>query len=356
MTWKQFEAAQRREERAVQKRRRELERLGREREKQSERDLARLAVETYENELEVLLSVHKSVGLVWDWASVAAMLTPPLPVKAETWERRARQRLAAFPGEANVEERIEAARSRDEAEYNREMSEYRIAAEKNAKLVAIAKRILQGDCSAFYDAIAECSPFDELAVLGSSFEFLAHSSELIECQLKVKGSGVIPAEIKSLTSSGKLSEKAMPRSKFHAHYQDYVCGCILRAARELFALLPVNQVLVTAHADIFEPTGNFADHPVLSVALSRQELERLNFDSLDPSDAVDTLRHRGDFKASRKADAFQPITPLSAANLAPPSAARASFDSLVTQLRQLRIEIREAITEYDGPLPLTPPP
>ena len=38
----------------------------------------------------------------------------------------------------------------------------------------------------------------------------------------------------------------MPKGRFHEIYQDYLCGCLLRVAREVFALFPVDTVLVTA--------------------------------------------------------------------------------------------------------------
>ena len=54
-----WSVAQRRLEREETKRQKELERRLKEQAKLSALEQARLAVETYENELEVLLSVHK---------------------------------------------------------------------------------------------------------------------------------------------------------------------------------------------------------------------------------------------------------------------------------------------------------
>ena len=57
-------AAQRREEREAQRRLRELERQAKEQAKLSAIEQARLEVERFENQLEVLLSVHKERGNV----------------------------------------------------------------------------------------------------------------------------------------------------------------------------------------------------------------------------------------------------------------------------------------------------
>ena len=61
-----MEAAQRRQEREAQKRQRELERQNKEQVKLSAIEQARLEVEIYENKLEVLLSVHRQQGEIWD--------------------------------------------------------------------------------------------------------------------------------------------------------------------------------------------------------------------------------------------------------------------------------------------------
>src|ERR1019366_10691322 len=101
-------------------------------------------------------------------------------------------------------------------------------------------------------------------------KFTVHSTALIECQINVNSSQTIPTEVKTLTSSGKLSIKPMPKGRFQEIYQDYVCGCMLRVAREVFAMLPVEMVLVTASADLLDSrTGHTSAQPVLSAAMPR---------------------------------------------------------------------------------------
>jgi hypothetical protein len=66
-TLRAIEAFQRRQQRDAQKRQRELERQNKEQAKLSAIEQARLEVETHENKLEVLLSVHREQGEIWDW-------------------------------------------------------------------------------------------------------------------------------------------------------------------------------------------------------------------------------------------------------------------------------------------------
>ena len=86
MGYKQFlrsvETAQRRQERAALKRHRELlkhsERERRERDKEAARQEAADEVAVFENYLEVLVSVHKDCGEVWDWKALSTA-APPVP-------------------------------------------------------------------------------------------------------------------------------------------------------------------------------------------------------------------------------------------------------------------------------------
>ncbi|RKH88733.1 hypothetical protein D7Y21_13495 [Corallococcus sp. AB045] len=138
-------------------------------------------------------------------------------------------------------------------------------------------------------------------------DFDIHSPHLVESRVTVQGSAILPAEVQTLTSTGKLSTKSIPRVQFVELYQDHVCSWVLRVAREVHALLPVKAVLVTAYS----ADGLPALSPVLSTIIHRGQMESLAFDTLDPSDALDGLQTRTNFKASRRTGAFQPIVAFS---------------------------------------------
>jgi hypothetical protein len=96
-TLRAIQVAERRQQREAQKRLRELERQAKEQAKLSAIEQARLEVETFDNQLEVLLSVHKEQGEAWDWVALAASLPPPCPQRHSYHEQRANQRLVVLP-------------------------------------------------------------------------------------------------------------------------------------------------------------------------------------------------------------------------------------------------------------------
>jgi hypothetical protein len=343
-----MQAAERREEREAQKRLRELERQAKQQAKLSSKEQARLQVETHQSRLGVLLSVHKEQGPTWDWAAVAASLPPHRPEKTSYHEFRAKQRLAilqAYQREASVP-MLEQAVSQDEEAYQHSLAAYARDKAEWEKLRHLSRRILAGEPQAYNEALVELSPLAEISDLGSTLHFTVHDTHLLECILKVNGVQAIPAEVKIFTSTGKLSVKPMPKARFHELYQDYICSCVLRVAREVFALLPVDALLITASADSTDlRTALPVEQPVLSAFMARTALAGLDFERLDPSDAMESFLHRGDFKASRKTGAFAPIAPLTPADIQSTRSEQPAASDLLLAVRRMREEFKAEISK-----------
>jgi hypothetical protein len=348
-----LEAAQKRYQREPKKRQRELERQTKEMARLSAQEQARLEVETYENEVEMLLSIHKEQTAPTDWFSVAAALPPPQPTRQAHNEFKARQRMAVAGIAKITGPSIEEAQRQDEREHQEALQAYAADREEWEKMSSLARRMLNGETDAYIVAIQELNPFAELAGVGSSIHFTVHTPRLIEIVLSTNGKKAIPAEHKTLTTSGKVSSKTMPKARFIEIYQDYVCGCILRVARELFALLPIDSLLITATVDALDSaTGQTSERSFLSVAIPRTTLSGLNFDLLDPSDAILGMTHKGDLKASRKTGDFEFITPLTLSDISRHDVpSDALIPALVVETQQLLAELRK---RCDALLPTAP--
>jgi hypothetical protein len=344
-TIRAYEAAQRRQQRDAQRRLRELELQAKEQAKRSAIEQAKIEVETYENGLEVLLSVHKEQGEVWDWIKLATALPPHSPRKYARHELRAKQHAElrqCLGSDQECDESIKKAGIQDEQELQEALQTHTKEMAEWEDMKSFAQRILDGELKAYTEALSEFSGLAEISDLGSSVHFTVHNAKLIESSLKVKGQNVVPAEVKSVTAAGKLSVKAMPSLRFHEIYQDYVCGCVLRVAREVFAVLPVEMVLITALVDMIDSsTGQMVAQPVLSVAVPRVAIGQLDFEHLDPSDSIENFLHRGDAKASRKSGEFERITPLAPDDLPEThSVASGDYRDFFGQVRQMREEIK----------------
>jgi len=322
-TLRSISAAQRRAEREALKRQRELERQQKRLEKMQELERASYEVQVYENYIEILTSIQKDCSDPWNWESIQSMPPPDEPTKTNTNEKLAQSNLDAYkPGFGDrmlkrvdtkrneLAVAVEDGRKKDEQAYQDAFVEYKQAYSDWEAIRELATRILSGDIDAFTDAIRQADPFSEISQLGSAIRFTVNEDFLVEATIHVNGEDVIPNETKTLLKSGKLSVKKTTKTKFYELYQDYVCGAVLRVARELFALLPIEMAIVTAVGELLNTkTGHMEEQPILSVAIPRQTLSKLNFDMLDPSDSLDNFLHRMKFLKTKGFQAIERIQP-----------------------------------------------
>ncbi|HUW10805.1 MAG TPA: hypothetical protein VM537_13820 [Anaerolineae bacterium] len=322
-TLRSIAAAQRRAEREAKRRQRQLERQRKQLDKMREVEQAAYEVETYENYVELLQSVHKECSEVWDWEAIGCSEPPEEPRRLLEHEAAARKKLEQFqPGlvdkvlsrtESKREallSAVEQAQQADEEEYQEALRRYNQDCGDWETACELAAGIAAGRAQACLDAIKLSDPFSEIDELGSSIEFDAQSISLIQATLHVNSEEVIPSQEKRLLKSGRLSVREMPKTRFYALYQDYVCSGVLRVARELFALLPAHMVLVHATGNLLNTkTGYIEETPILSVAIPRRTLELLNLDMLDPSDSMGNFVHRMAFKKTKGFEAVERLSP-----------------------------------------------
>ena len=126
-----------------------------------------------------------------------------------------------------------------------------------------ADKVLGGDIDTYLEIINDVNPFSELIELGSEFECGTDNPMKMFVECKINADTVLE-EYKS--------DKEV--------FEDYVAGVALKAARDIFALLPLWQVEVTCLE---------GEQTVLNVKFTRDNFESLNFDKLDASDTIKKL-------------------------------------------------------------------
>ena len=341
ITVRTVDVPEHRRERSEVNRLRELEREAKAQEKLSALERARLEVNTHETRVALLLSVHRERVEVRDWHRVLAALDPYIPLQSPRKELDVR--LAACAEARALDEiALQDVRIEDRRAVERALADDARAVEMRRRDRAIAARVLCADLDAWHAAIVRWNPFRELESLGVTVKLEFYSRDVVHCWVTVRGPEIIPQDAKTLTSTGKLSVKPMAKARFHEIYQDYVCGCMLRTANEIFGFLPVQAALVTASVGFIDTaTGQFEVRPVLSVGFSRDAFASLTLDKVDPSDAIDGFVHRGDAKASRRTGAFVPIEPLSLEDLELSTRSSGRFEDALAQLRRTREEVRD---------------
>ncbi len=307
-----------------------------------------LEVEMYENRLDMIQAIHKECDDDFNWSGIAQ--TPPpfdLPNgEIGENERRALSDLENYKPSffdrlsdkdstkrAELQKAVFEAKEKDKSEY-----------EEWKSLNLLANEVLNRNDSLYLPIIEEMQPFDDLLEFGSGFEFFIYEPDWLEIDFDVNAETVVPKEIKSLTKTGKVSTKQMPKGKYFEIQQDYICSCVIRMARDMFALLPIDYVVINAldnrldtatginkkdfeiqqdyicscvirmARDMFAllpidyvvinaldnrldtATGINKKEVILSVKIEKEKLYKMNLDLIDPSDSMDNFECNMNFK------------------------------------------------------------
>lgn len=317
-----MEANRKRSERAAARWARERARQDKELARQEARDEAAREVAEYQAWVEMLTSLHREGGETWDWRALAKAPAPPEPERRGAREEAARAALAAYrPGwldrtfggatrrQAELEQNVALAAAEDEREFEAARTVHAEAVAGWRARKRLAAGIVAGDPASYRRAVEELDPFDAITALGTTVRVSAATPELVGLSCVIGDSDLVPREELSLTARGAVSTKKLPEGRYQALYQEHVCSCAFRVAREALALLPVGRVLV----HVIEPgridrsTGHPVPVTVLSASFLRSTLAPLRFETLVAADALRHVHHRMRFK---KSSGFEPVEPI----------------------------------------------
>ena len=269
-------------------------------------------VRRYTEYVTVLTSVHKKSTEKIDWLQLEGDPEPPQPKRLTTHEGEAVKKLQNFNpsffdkilGTKKKVQRLQAAIQKAKEQDEQNFVAARESYEDWKTVQQIAKGVQAKDPQAYAEAIRYFEPFSDISELGCTVNF-SFDPDSAEIELYVKDTEVIPGYTVTQTKTGKLSQKDLPKSKFNELYQDYICSCVLRVAREIFAYLPLKMVAIHAMAELVNSsTGHLERTTIFSAVLPPETIEKLNFDTLDPSDSMKNFVVNMEFS---KLNGFSPV-------------------------------------------------
>ena len=242
-----YGAAVRRIERDQQRQTRESARRFREQQKLKEILNAKQAVTDWEKYVETIQSIHKNCTEPIDWFQIRNEEKPRRPNEDFKNEELAKSKLDMFRPSffdklfGSIQKKINKLRDslehaiiKDKKENDLKHSEYLNELQNWEELIEISVGITDKDVNAYKKALQYFDPFSDIGELGTKINFDFKKNH-IDIDLHVNSLDVIPDYILSQTSTGKLSKKSMPKTRFNELYQDYVCSSLLRVAIEVFA-------------------------------------------------------------------------------------------------------------------------
>ncbi|MBQ3330710.1 MAG: DUF4236 domain-containing protein [Ruminococcus sp.] len=150
-------------------------------------------------------------------------------------------------------------------------------------LHSAAPAILKGDIDTYLQVIFDVNPLDDLLDYGSNFEFGTDNPAKIEVEFVINDAALSDA-------SQRLNE-----IDYNGLLQDFVCSMSLRIARDMFALLPVQDVIVHTVLD---------GETIFSVDFGIDNFSKINFGYIDASNTATKFRNNMSFDPKR---GFAPV-------------------------------------------------
>ena len=177
--------------------------------------------------------------------------------------------------------------------------------EKWQKDITLAKDILNKDIDSYLEVVQKYSSLNDISAYGSDFEFGVSDKDILSVRFETKIKDVLPSIGYKENEDGSISDFKLKGSAYNDLAQDYVCSCSIRIAREVFALLPVDFVLVNAEEEMFDSsTGNNEQTTIMSILYMRDGFDNINFELIDPSDFCARFKENMSFT---KTGGFKPV-------------------------------------------------
>ena len=313
-------------ERNAQRRQKEHQRYLVAVEKSKQKEEAAQSVSDYQTHLSNLVSIHKSGTDAIAWDEYANATPPAVPSEGHEREQLAQQRLATYSPSwftrvlglterklRSLEGAVLTARNEDEEKNKAHLVQYQQDLAEHQKQKQLAQRLLTDDGEAMLQVMKDLDPFREISGLGCNVAFRALGDRRVAAEVEVHGEAVVPKDVLSLLQSGRASVKKMSKVEYYRLYQDYVCSAVLRVARELFAILPIDAAMVTAREELLNTqTGHLEVTPIVSVFIPSDTFGKINLGAIDPSDAMRNFVHEMDFHPTA---GFRPVKQIDMARI-----------------------------------------
>lgn len=288
--------------------------------KELEREDARNTVANFEQYLEHIVSLHKTCGNAIDWASIELESKPEPPSNEKPLTTAAEDELTNYkPGfftkllrlenrsRKKLADEIVKAKQADKEGYIEAKKKYKSDVKDWEENQILAKKIkIDGESMA--KALQKYLNINDLPIKG---EVQISVSDIMQVDVSFKilpYDEIIPDESYSLKQSGTLSKKKMPKGKGLDLYQDYACSALLKLARDILSILPIDTVNIhTLLNTVNSKTGHLEDQIIISAYIVRETLQQINFRMIDPSDSLSNFVHNMSFKKTKGFDSVDKV-------------------------------------------------
>ena len=164
----------------------------------------------------------------------------------------------------------------------------------------IAERMMNEDKDSYLEVLEDLKLSEELGhyIRSMDFSYTDHDSLKVDISLSIDD--FIPEEYKALTPTGKLSIKKYTKTEYYDIANQFVSGLVLRTARNLLNILPVEDVFINVwETEKNKYSGVDENQRILSILIDRDTFKKINLEKVNPYDALTNFRHEIEFIKTR---------------------------------------------------------
>lgn len=252
-------------------------------------------VEDFNNFIYNITSFHKQCDYDFDWERIENDLPPFNLNEKGPNELQAIKKLNDY--KPNILEKIFKNKQKKKTQklkdnINTAKSEDKVLYNKWEKQNELAKSILEGDLNSYSYILEDIKFSNNLAGFIPSFVFKTSNSKSIIIEYDLNIENIVPKQYKTLTKTEKLSIRNYTKTDYYKIVQQYVSSFTIRIARNMFGLLPVETVVINTQTNVLDTeVGNIKNITILSIIMDRNTLNKLNFNLIDPFDALNNFKH-----------------------------------------------------------------
>jgi hypothetical protein len=177
----------------------------------------------------------------------------------------------------------------------------------------VAEGVLSANPEVYAEALTRKGRFDALEFVGAGtdFRFVPDDPHVALVDVGIWRISMLPGHRPVASQQGYLSLVASTHNYVNDLYWRYVCSCAIRAAREVFAVLPpLETVLVNAAPTrLGTSSPGRQQHVLLSVVIPREGLDARQLEKLDAPTAVESFVRREAHRSSAGFTAVMPLSP-----------------------------------------------
>jgi len=269
------------------------------------------ALQEYDEYINSIITLHKTSSEAMNWEYLLAAPEPKLPLRKADNQLIAESACRSFrpslidkllgqgkQKHKGLMDKAQEAKQQDDLIYNCTLKEFKTDLVEWTKIQEVSQGVISREPFSYEEAIEFFNPFFPVTALGVLLSYEI-SINAIVVNMQVNAKKIVPEFVPNKVASGKAKLLNMQETDFNVLFYSFLCSSAIRIARETFALLPVEHLIVNVfESNIILMADEKVGRAILAVNFDQPQISTLDFSSDDCSSLLRSFPHHLSFSAS----------------------------------------------------------